>query len=70
MTPDRLRAVLAELHWTQQTLAELTEVNERQVRRWIAGASIPQRIADWLEVRLRLHEMYPAPGKKSGGSEN
>jgi ribosome-binding protein aMBF1 (putative translation factor) len=61
VTPDRLRQCLAALAWSQRGLAELIDVDERQVRRWAAGAVIPPRIAAWVEMLARFHEQNPPP---------
>lgn len=61
MTSDRFRECLALLHWSQRGLADALEMDERQVRRWAAGATIPRPIADWLEKLARYHERNPPP---------
>jgi len=43
-------------------LAELLLVNERTVRRWIAGTAVcPEAIVVWLEDLARYHEARPPP---------
>jgi hypothetical protein len=49
MTPDTFRTHLAALQWTQRGLADMIRIDERQVRRWAAGAAIPPHIAAWIE---------------------
>ena len=49
MTPDRFRACLAALQWSQRGLADMLHMDERQVRRWAAGAAIPAETAAWIE---------------------
>jgi hypothetical protein len=49
MTSDRLREILAALHWSQRGLAAILGYDERQVRRWAVGAPIPEPVAAWLE---------------------
>ena len=62
MTPTRLREALAALHWSQRGLAAILGVDERQVRRWAAGAyPVPERIAAWLEDLATYAEGHPAP---------
>lgn len=62
MTPDRLRECLAALDWTQRSLARLLDVDERQVRRWAAGASVPAPVAAWLDRLAAYHTKHPPPG--------
>lgn len=64
MTPERFRECLASLHWSQRGLADALEMDERQVRRWAAGATIPGIIADWLEKLARYHERNPPPERR------
>lgn len=64
MTTDRFRKCLDDLNWTQRGLASLLDVDERQVRRWAAGATIPGPIADWLEKLARYHERNPPPERR------
>lgn len=62
MTPNRFRECLATLHWSQRGLAEILQMDERQVRRWASGDyAIPPRISDWLEKLARFHERNPPP---------
>jgi transcriptional regulator with XRE-family HTH domain len=62
MTPDRFRACLAALHWSQHGLARVLGVDEREVRRWASGAhAVPERIAVWLETLARTHEANLPP---------
>jgi transcriptional regulator with XRE-family HTH domain len=63
MTPTRLHECLAALHWSQRGLADILGMDERQVRRWAAGASIPFAVAEWLERLAVFHENNPAPGR-------
>ena len=65
MTPDRLRECLAFLRWTQRGLADALAMNERQVRRWAGGATIPQQVADWLDEAARWHERHPPPARSA-----
>ena len=61
MTPDRFRACLAALHWSQRGLADILKMDERQVRRWAAGAEIPVAVSAWLEALAKTHERNPPP---------
>ena len=62
MTPDRLRECLDLIGWSQRGLADKLEVDERQARRWAAGAApIPDLVADWLERVGAFHAANPAP---------
>ena len=62
MTPDRLRAVLDILRWSQRGLADALACDDRLVRRWASGdASVPPDIATWLEALAEAHERLPVP---------
>lgn len=61
MTPDSLRHCLATIRWSQQDLARALDMDERQVRRWAAGARIPPMIAIWLETLAAFHKAHPPP---------
>jgi ribosome-binding protein aMBF1 (putative translation factor) len=61
MTPDQFRACLDLIGWSQRGLAARLQMDERQVRRWAAGADIPRPIAAWLEDLALFHERHPAP---------
>ena len=67
MTPDRFRACLASLQWSQRGLADLLEVNERQVRRWAEGAIIPAPVAAWLVELADFHDSHPPPFRQAHG---
>jgi hypothetical protein len=57
-----LLLALSTLRWGPRTLAELLLVNERTVRRWIAGTAVcPDAIVAWLEDLARYHETHPPP---------
>ena len=49
MTPEHFRAAVERLGWSYRGLADMVQVDERQVRRWAAGAAVPVHIAAWLE---------------------
>jgi hypothetical protein len=36
------------------------------VRRWAAGAAIPDALARWLDALARFHAHHPPPGKAGG----
>jgi hypothetical protein len=61
MTPDRFRECLHALHWSQRGLADILKMDERQVRRWAAGAEIPVEVSAWLEGLAKTHERNPPP---------
>jgi transcriptional regulator with XRE-family HTH domain len=63
MTPDRFRECLALLRWSQRGLADALEMDERQVRRWAAGATVPPAVAAWLEKLAAIHAKHPPPGR-------
>ncbi|MDT7952834.1 MAG: hypothetical protein RQ966_15125 [Acetobacteraceae bacterium] len=62
MTADRFRDILDELHWSLRALAEMIGGDERNVRRWARGRlSVPEPVAEWLEIRLAAHRAHPPP---------
>jgi hypothetical protein len=62
MTPDRFRKCLEALSWSGRGLADLLDIDERQIRRWSSGQyAIPPNIAVWLETLARFHEQNPPP---------
>lgn len=63
MTPDRLRECLALLRWSQRGLADALQVDERQVRRWAAGAAIPPPVAAWLAKAAAWMDRNPPPSR-------
>ena len=63
MTPQRLRECLALLRWSQRGLADALDADERQVRRWAAGAAIPPAVAAWLDRLAAYHAKHPPPGR-------
>jgi hypothetical protein len=67
MSPDRFRECLDAIGWTQRGLAARLDMNERQVRRWATGATIPDDIAAWLDRLANYHQRNPAPvGTRKG----
>jgi ribosome-binding protein aMBF1 (putative translation factor) len=70
VTPTRLIACRRILHWSRLALAEETGRDEKQIRRWEDGATIPDEIAAWIERRVKLHQRHPAPvgARKGEGS--
>lgn len=64
MTAARLSSALHVLRWTPTVLAREIHVNDRTVRRWLAGQNPPPlRILDWLEDLALHHQANPAPRK-------
>ena len=61
MNADRFRECLALLCWSQRGLAAILDMDERQARRWAAGAAIPENVAAWLETLARFHACHPPP---------
>jgi hypothetical protein len=62
VTPERLRACLTALRWTQRGLSVALECDDRLVRRWAAGeAEIPASVAAWIETLAKAHEALPPP---------
>ena len=57
MTPADLRAALDAIGWGPTTLAERAGINERTVRRWLAGQNpVPGAVAAWLAALAAAHE--------------
>jgi transcriptional regulator with XRE-family HTH domain len=65
MTPAAFRAALASLRWTQRGLAAALGVDERQVRRWAAGATVPPAVAAWLTKAAAWMDRNPPPSRPS-----
>jgi hypothetical protein len=65
MTPARLAECLDILGWSKLYLAEQTGRDNKQVWRWLQGASIPYEIAQWLETRAKHAERTPPPRKEA-----
>lgn len=62
MSPDRLRACLALLHWSQRGLADILDTHPTTVRRWATGeGTIPISVGNWLEGLARAHTAAPLP---------
>ena len=62
MTPDRFRACLDALHWSQRGLADMLRLHPTTVRRWATGHGIiPANVAAWLEHLTAAHEAAPLP---------
>lgn len=63
MTPaTRMSAALGLLRWTASDVSLLCRVNERTVRRWLAGTyEPPQAVLDWLEALAAVHRHTPPP---------
>lgn len=53
MTPVRLNECLFIIGWSGNRLANHLGLNERTVRRWLAGRNpVPASVGDWLEKRV------------------
>lgn len=65
MTPDRLRYCLDAIGWSQRGLAGWIGIDDRQVRRWAAGATIPPPVAAWLERLAACHDRNPPPAREA-----
>ena len=76
MTPEALRAALDALGMSQRGLADALAMDERQVRRWFAGATVPDAEAAWIALAVRelpplvdamrvWHENNPPPRKNT-----
>ena len=62
MTPERFRACLGLLRWSQRGLADALECDDRMVRRWASGeAEVPAGIVVWLETLSKVHAELPPP---------
>jgi hypothetical protein len=62
MTPAELSASLDAINWRPATLAEVLGVNERSVRRWLAGdAAVSDPVAAWLRDLASAHRRHPPP---------
>lgn len=62
MTPERFRACLTALAWSQRGLSSVLNCDDRRVRRWASGEEpIPSKIAAWLETLAQAHEALPPP---------
>ena len=70
MTPADFRECLATLHWSQRGLADILNMDERQVRRWASGSPIPPAIATWLDLMARFHEMHQPPSATERRAES
>lgn len=65
MTPaNRLRAALDAIRWSGHLLGRLLRVDERTVRRWLAGQyPVPDDVLAWLETLAAFHQRHPPPGR-------
>jgi DNA-binding transcriptional regulator YiaG len=77
MTPENLRAAITALGMSQRGLADALFMDERQVRRWFAGATVPEDAAAWIALAVRdlpplyaaiddWHQKNPPPKKNNG----
>jgi len=59
---SRLSVALSVLRWGPLDVATQCGVNERTVRRWLAGAQEPpERIVGWCECLASFHAAHPPP---------
>lgn len=58
MNRAQLTTTLAELHWSQTSLADLTGYSVRTIGRWEV---VPAPIAAWLTMMVRHLHAHPAP---------
>ena len=62
MTPDRLREILALLHWSQRGLADVIGCSDSLTREWARGKqTVPPAIGDWLEALAAALLANPVP---------
>ena len=68
MTPSAFRASLAELRWSQRSLARLLGVSQTVVHRWGQDERhvIPAVVADWLKHLVLAHRSLPPPQYQPG----
>lgn len=59
-----IKTCLTLIGWTNRHVATELTMNERQVRRWIAGEDVPDRVLKWLNVLADYHEQHPPPDKE------
>jgi len=53
---------LDALGWSPRYLADILEVNERGVWRWMNGQNdTPERILSWLKLLADFHKAHPLP---------
>ena len=69
MNADRLRACLVVLRWTGADLARALDCEHTTARRWLAGISVPEAVAEWLEHKVENAEQArpPPQGWKRAG---
>ena len=72
MTAEQLDACLDRLRWTKADLARELACDHQVVRRWLAGARIPDSVAAWLGALIKAHDRLPAPQdwRKRGAIRN
>ena len=61
MTAESLRACLSAMRWTGADLARALDCEHTTVRRWLAGAIVPNAVAEWLLDLSGCHAARPAP---------
>jgi hypothetical protein len=67
MTPDRYRKCLDILGLSQRGLAPVLRCSDRLTRDWAMGrASVPPRVAEWLETCVTVRLANPDPPVPDG----
>lgn len=62
---DILSQALTTLHWGPQVAARVLGVNERTIRRWLAGQNDPPaEVLAWILDLARYHEAHPPPRRR------
>lgn len=64
--PDRLKAALKAVCWSQRELSRAVSYDERTVRRWASGEhAVPPDVLEWIEELAALHltHAYRKPGE-------
>jgi ribosome-binding protein aMBF1 (putative translation factor) len=65
MTRERLSECLALLGWTNVHFARELNRSEAVVRHMLAGrVAVPEDVAQWLETLVKLHRLFPPPGRE------
>ena len=64
MKDRSLGECLALIGWSGRQLADMLEMDERQVRRWVAGATVPPHVMEWLAALADVHQRNPPPEKR------
>lgn len=68
--PERLATAMDVLHWTQGTVAILTNRNPRTIRRYLDGTrTVPADLVDAVEVLAAFHLAHPLPRRRTRDDE-